>query len=99
MIQDKDSLIQHFNNIVGDSTDDNVLTFLEDFNDTIDNYETLSNDNANWKKKYEENDTEWRKRYKDRFMNKEVEETSIMTEDIEDESKPKTFDDLFEKGK
>lgn len=94
MIQTKDDLIQHFNNIIGDNTDDNVLAFLEDINDTFDDFETKTQDNTNWKQKYEENDNEWRNKYKERFMSN-VETEPDLDESEPEYRKPMTFEDLF----
>lgn len=88
-IKKSDELLKNFSEIVGDNNEDNVITFIEDLTDTLNNI-----DNENWKEKFETNDAEWRKKYRDRFLevNKEPEpepETESVTE-------PKDYEDLFE---
>lgn len=90
----KEQLIEKVKTIIGDSTDDNVLSFMEDFNDTVNSF-----DSENWKQRYEENDKAWRQRYKDRFFGKKTEEEDKM-DDISDDTPPEqlTFEKLFNKG-
>lgn len=68
-----DELKNKAKTILGDRTDDDALSFLEDLNDTISTDE-VTND-SEWKKKYEalekdkdELDKAWRQRYRDRFF-------------------------------
>lgn len=89
----KDEFITRFNDIIGDNTDDNVISFLEDIDDTFESY------GEDWKTKYEQNDSEWRQRYKERFLNKSDEKEDL-EEDTEEivtpENKILTYDELFE---
>lgn len=94
MIRSLNELVDNFNNIVGDNTDDSVLTFMEDITDTLNNYDALTHDNEDWHAKYNELDTEWRNKYKERFMNHEdVEYEIVNDEDVK--PSPKTFEELF----
>lgn len=96
MIKTKDELIELVTQRIGDDTSDEAISFLEDVTDTLNNYETITADNTNWKEKYEENDKEWRTKYKERFMNGDP---SRDDEIIEDETEKKyTFDSLFKEG-
>ena len=81
---------------VGDSTDDEALSFIEDIQDTITDLSTKANNNeaTMWKQKYEENDASWRKRYSDRFFSGGDDEDDFI-EPPQNEPKYKTFDDLF----
>ena len=81
-----DELKNKAKDILGDRTDDDALSFLEDLNDTISTDEA-TNDNE-WKKKYEalekdkdELDKAWRQRYRDRFFSADSH--------TDDETKPK----------
>ena len=65
----KDQLLSKIKERIGEDTSDEALRFIEDVTDTIDDYESKTKDNTDWKKKYEDNDAEWRKKYKDRFFN------------------------------
>ena len=54
---------------IGDDTSDEAIAFVEDIEDTLNNYENNpNNDGTDWKKKYEDNDREWRTKYRDRFF-------------------------------
>lgn len=86
-IRTTDELLNMIRDRTGDSDDD--LTFLEDVSDTL----TSLSESENWKEKYETNDAEWRTRYKERFFNKEKDDTENDTED--DTNYKKTYDDLF----
>ena len=96
MIKTKDELIEMVTKRIGEDTSDEAIAFLEDVTDTLNNYETITADNTNWKEKYEENDKEWRTKYKERFMNGDP---SHDDEIIEEETEKKyTFDSLFKEG-
>lgn len=95
--------------ILGDRTDDEAISFLEDCKDTI------SSEGDDWKVKYdalakekEELDASWRKKYTDRFFdddannnntnNKETNEHTNPLDTRSDEQKKAesiTVDDLF----
>ena len=79
---------------VGDRTDDEAMSFIEDVSDTFSDMETRlsSNESELWKRKYTENDTAWRKKYTDRFFGKP--DTDIEVKEPE-EKEYKTFEDLF----
>lgn len=49
--------------LIGDRTDDDALSIIEDFTDSLDD-----SDNENWRERYEQNDADWRKRYQERFF-------------------------------
>lgn len=89
MVKSKQELLEKFNQIVNDSTDDSVIEFMDDLSDTID-----SNENENWKQKYNNLDEQWRKKYKERFMNKN-DEDDFDEEDETDRPKKYSFNDLF----
>lgn len=94
MVRGKDDLLNSLRERLGEQTDDVSLAILEDVSDTIDDYEKRTNDNTNWKEKYEENDAEWRQKYRDRFFNTGSED--VPEDDDEPEtSKPLRFEDLF----
>ena len=89
MVLSKEEILATINEIVGDSTDDKTLEFIENVYDTL----SESTDKEDWKTKYEENDAMWRKKYKERFFQKEKEEKE--EENNEDDTEPKTYADLF----
>lgn len=77
-VKTRDELLGYLNTLTSDSSDDSTLEIIQDFTDTLNNYETISQEN--WKQKYEENDAQWRKKYRDRFFGK--------SDDNDDENKP-----------
>ena len=71
-VRTRDEILESVNEILGDNTDDNAITFLEDITDTITDLEDKARgDGTGWKAKYTENDEAWRKKYKERFYSKE----------------------------
>lgn len=97
-VKTREDLLNGAKAIFGDSETDEVLEFLGDITDTLDDYENKVNDKEDWKTKYEENDSAWRKKYKERFFssneNKQVDSLDDFNEPDEPES-PKNFSDLF----
>lgn len=92
----KEDLLNAIKEIVGDDTSDKTITFIENVTDTIEDFETRTNDSENWKTRYEENDKAWREKYKDRFFgNKEDIKEDFEEKEEEETDTPKTFDDLF----
>ena len=94
-IRTRDELLNIVRTRIGDDTSDEAIAFIEDIQDTINNYENNTNDGIDWKKKYEDNDREWRTKYRDRFFNGGAEQD----DDIPDPApKRLTFDELFKEG-
>lgn len=65
-VKTRDELLGYLNTLTGESTDDSTLEMIQDFTDTLDNYET--NAQVDWQQKFQENDAQWRKKYRDRFF-------------------------------
>lgn len=85
---------------LGEDTSDEAIAFVEDITDTLNDFESKTKDEADWKKRYEENDASWRKKYKDRFFGKGKPTEEEIEDDFEDneegeEKTVKTFEDLF----
>lgn len=97
-IKSREELLNGAKAIFGDSETDEVLEFLGDITDTLDDYENKVKDKEDWKTKYEENDSNWRKKYKERFFssneNKQGDSLDDFNEPDEPEP-PKNFSDLF----
>ena len=80
---------------VGEQTDDETISFLEDVSDTLTDLENKANgDGEDWKTKYEENDREWRRKYTERFFSTNT-EPEPEPEPTPEPEKPKKFEDLF----
>lgn len=91
-VRTREEIMETLQAIIGENTDDDSITLIEDVSDTFDDYETRTKDDWNWKKKFEDNDKEWRRRYTERFFSKEPE---IKDEPEDAPEVPRTFDDLF----
>ena len=95
-----DDFMNAVKGLAGDSADDNTLAMIENFTDTYNDLETRASDTTDWKAKYEQNDNEWREKYKARFFEgKEGTDPNEVLrdqrEDITDDGKDISFDDLF----
>lgn len=69
MILSEKEFFDKVNGIIGDSSSDEAISFLEDMQDTYGDLKKRIEDaqGTDWKKKYEENDALWRAKYKHRF--------------------------------
>ena len=87
----KEELLEKVKVYVGDRTDDETISLIEDISDSME----VADDDENWKEKYEELDNQWREKYIARFS-----EPSMVKDDgTEPEPEPlevNSFDDLFE---
>ena len=93
-IRTREEILESIRARVGGQTDDETISFLEDVTDTLTDFETRANgDGEDWEQRYKDNDTEWRKKYTERFFSGEPKETP--KDQPTEESKPKTFEDLF----
>lgn len=93
-IKSSEDLLKSLNALIGDNSSDDNLAILEDVADTLKDYEEKTADQTDWKTKYEQNDADWRKKYKERFLSGETIKDE-QEEDVERDSKPRTFDSLF----
>ena len=96
-VRNKDEILEAIKTRVGENTDDETISLLEDVSDTLTDLETRAGGGEDWKTKYEENDKLWRERYKNRFFSKEPEPDHKPEPEPEPEVK-KTFSDLFKEG-
>jgi hypothetical protein len=90
----KDEYLQRLQSFVGDNTNEDALSLIEDFTDTYNELESASNPSVNWEQKYKENDEAWKKKYRDRFFNPPAPEETKPEQPEEDE-KEITINDLF----
>lgn len=87
-----DNLMERVRSLIGEDSSDEALALIEDFTDTFTDLETRTGED--WKSKYDELDKTWREKYKARFFQK-PDDKETTQEDIKDESKVKSFDELF----
>ena len=102
MVKTKDEILSALKEIVGDSTDDKTITFIEDVTDTLTDFEGRVSED--WKTKFDENDKMWREKYRARFFDGGAPEpittpASVIRdheEDVKNESEKLSYDELFE---
>lgn len=95
-VKTREEILESFKARLGEKPDDESISFLEDFTDTLDDFEKRAKgDGTDWKSKYEENDTNWRKKYTERFFSVEPEPEPKPEPKPEPDDTPRTFSDLF----
>lgn len=95
----KEDLFNKIKERIGDATDEETLSFVEDVTDTFNDLETkATGDGTDWKAKYDELDESWKKKYRDRFFSGETsaEVKEEQEEDVKSDGEKKEFKDLFE---
>lgn len=93
-VKTREEILESFKTRLGENPDDESISFLEDFTDTLDDFEKRAKgDGTDWKSKYEENDANWRKKYTERFFSVEPEPEPEPKPEPDDT--PRTFSDLF----
>lgn len=94
-VKTREEILEAVRARVGEQTDDETISFLEDVSDTLIDLENKANgDGEYWKTKYEENDAEWRKKYTERFYSSDPNNDPEPPKP-DDTPKPKTFAELF----
>lgn len=95
-VKTREEILESFKSRLGENTDDEIISFLEDITDTLDDFEKRANgDGTDWKSKYEENDENWRKKYTERFFSDEPNPEPNPEPKLEPDNTPMTFSDLF----
>lgn len=93
-VVEKESIMSRLNALIGDRTDDEALSIVEDISDTIDSASgtgMVTEEEAD--RRVAEKEEEWRKKYKERFFSGE--EGKKTPENKESEA-PEKYEDLFE---
>ena len=94
----KEEFMKQLNDIVGDNTSDEALSFLENASDTIDYLSKQVTEAGDWKKKFETNDANWRQKYRERFAQPSLpreESDDTIDEEDDDQTEELTFENLF----
>lgn len=95
-VKTREEILESLKTRLGENTDDESISFLEDITDTLDDFEKRANgDGTDWKSKYEENDASWRKKYTERFFSGEPNPEPKPEPKPEPDNTPMTFSDLF----
>lgn len=93
-VRTREEILESIRARVGEQTDDETISFLEDVTDTLTDFETRASGNGeDWEQRYKDNDAEWRKKYTERFFSGEPKEPP--KDPPTEPTKPKTFEDLF----
>lgn len=103
MILNREDFIKAISAIVGERTDDEAISFVENMTDTFDAFGDSEKDEtiADLQKRLEETEQSWRKKYRDRFYSGTDEEENpsnqLLEEDKDEmiEAEEITIDDLF----
>lgn len=94
-IRTREELLTQIRDIIGDSTEDNALSILEDVTDTYADLETRAADQTDWQARYTQLDQEWRQRYRDRFTSGSDDPATPPDPDPEPDETIMTFEELF----
>lgn len=95
-VVEKESIMSRLNALIGDRTDDEALSIVEDISDTIDSASgagMVTEEEAD--RRVAEKEEEWRKKYKERFFSGEGKKEA----ENKDPEAPEKYDDLFEEVK
>lgn len=98
-VLNSDQLLAKIKERIGEDSSDEALSFIEDVTDTLNDYESKTKDNTDWKQKYEENDVNWRNKYKERFFSGKKDEDDEDFNDDNDDTQNYTYEKLFKEGK
>jgi len=95
-ILDKETLLQRLNERTQNDTSDEMLMFIEDMTDTLNDMSAKAeNSGGEWEQKYNELDASWKKKYRDRFFNTPAQEPEKPKDEPQDNSETITIKDLF----
>lgn len=75
-VRSREELISGLKSIIGESTDDTTIGFVEDLTDTLSDYDGRIAESGDWRSKYEENDAMWRQKYTERFFSEPAAENA-----------------------
>lgn len=95
-VVEKESIMSRLNALIGDRTDDEALSIVEDISDTIDSASgtgMVTEEEAD--RRVAEKEEEWRKKYKERFFSGDSDNGTVGRDEGEDKPLEK-FEDLFE---
>lgn len=111
-ILSKDEFLQKIKDYVGDNSDDNTISFIEDMTDTYNDLSSRQNGITQEEvdRRIEEVHSQWRERYKERFFNPQNDPDIIPPKettgtDTENQTEPEsvdpddlTWEDAFKKN-
>ena len=99
-VVEKESIMTRLNELIGDRTDDEAISIVEDVSDTIDSASgkgMVTEEEAN--RRVAEKEAEWRKKYKERFFSGGEGEEGKKTPENNETKTQEKYEDLFEEVK
>ena len=94
-IRTRDEIMSQLQNIIGEDTSDETLTFIQDVSDTLGDNSSAQRI-SDLEKQLQDQDQDWRKRYRDAFFTGKPDEA--IKDEEEDNPPPRKFEDLFKVG-
>ena len=95
MVKTKDEIMEEIRAYIGDRSDDQTISLIENISDTIDDYAA----HGDYDEKLMAVEAEWRRKYIDRFMNGGENKNEVEDEKTSDEEKGKSeeikIEDLY----
>ena len=95
MVKTKDEIMEEIRAYIGDRSDDQTISLIENISDTIDDYAA----HGDYDEKLMAVEAEWRRKYIDRFMTGGEKKNDVEVEKTEDEEKDKSeeikIEDLY----
>ena len=95
MVKTKDEIMEEIRAYIGDRSDDQTISLIENISDTIDDYAA----HGDYDEKLMAVEAEWRRKYIDRFMSGGENKNEVEDDKTEDEEKDKSeeikIEDLY----
>ena len=95
MVKTKDEIMEEIRAYIGDRSDDQTISLIENISDTIDDYAA----HGDYDEKLMAVEADWRRKYIDRFMSGSENKNEVEVEKTKDEEKDKSeeikIEDLY----
>ena len=95
MVKTKDEIMEEIRAYIGDRSDDQTISLIENISDTIDDYAA----HGDYDEKLMAVEAEWRRKYIDRFMTGGEKKNDVEVEKTDDDEKDKSeeikIEDLY----
>jgi hypothetical protein len=93
-VRTREELLESVKNVVGDSTSEEVMTFIEDVTDTYDDLASKTANSGDWERKYNELSVKYKERF---FETGKIENNpeDNTDPDPDDYVAPERYEDLF----
>lgn len=91
MVKTKDEIMEEIRAYIGDRSDDQTISLVENISDTIDDYAA----HGDYEEKLMAVEAEWRRKYIDRFITGGENKSDVETTEDEEKIEQITIDDLY----